>query len=88
VNNQISPDQTVLELQLVDRLGLLYDIFMAIGRLGLSVTHARISTEKGVAIDAIYIQDENGRKLTDRAQLDALADAVNAAVHQRPDKSS
>jgi [protein-PII] uridylyltransferase len=88
VNNQISPDQTVLELQLVDRLGLLYDIFMAIGRLGLSVTHARISTEKGVAIDAIYIQDENGRKLTDRAQLDALAEAVNAAVHQRPDKSS
>ena len=30
-----------------------HDIFMAIGRLGHNVTHARISTEKGVAIDAI-----------------------------------
>jgi [protein-PII] uridylyltransferase len=83
LNNNLSPDQTVLELQLVDRLGLLYDIFMAIGKLGFSVTHARISTEKGVAIDAIYVQDENGRKLTDRAHLDALADAVHAAVHVR-----
>lgn len=81
VNNEMSSDHTVLELQLVDRLGLLYDIFMAIGRLGHNVTHARISTEKGVAIDAIYIQDENGRKLVDRAQLGALADAVHAAVN-------
>ena len=83
VNNNLSPDQTVLELQLVDRLGLLYDIFMAIGKLGHSVTHARISTEKGVAIDAIYVQDENGRKLVEREQLAALADAVNEAVHLR-----
>ena len=83
VNNHLSPDQTVLELQLVDRLGLLYDIFMAIGRLGFNVTHARISTEKGVAIDAIYVQDENNRKLDDRKQLDALTDAVHAAVHLR-----
>ncbi|MDH4455302.1 MAG: [protein-PII] uridylyltransferase [Verrucomicrobiota bacterium] len=83
VNNNLSPDQTVLELQLVDRLGLLYDLFMAIGKLRFSVTHARISTEKGVAIDAIYVQDENGHKLTERTQLDALANAVHDAVHVR-----
>lgn len=83
VNNHLSPDQTVLELQLVDRLGLLYDIFMAIGRLGFNVTHARISTEKGVAIDSIYVQDENNHKLAERKQLDALTDAVHAAVHLR-----
>lgn len=81
VNSEMSSDHTVLELQLVDRIGLLYDIFMAIGRLGHNVTHARISTEKGVAIDAIYIQDENGRKLVDRGQLGSLADAVHAAVN-------
>ncbi len=86
VNNHLSPDQTVLELQLVDRLGLLYDIFMAIGKLGHSVTHARIGTEKGVAIDAIYVQDENGRKLSKREQLSELADAVHNAVHLHPAK--
>jgi [protein-PII] uridylyltransferase len=52
LNNEVSPDHTVAELQVVDRLGLLYDIFITIGRLALSVTHARINTEKGVAIDA------------------------------------
>lgn len=83
VNNDLSPDQTVLELQLVDRLGLLYDLFTAIGRLGYNITHARISTEKGVAIDAIYVQDENGLKLTDREQLDELAAVVEKAVHLR-----
>jgi [protein-PII] uridylyltransferase len=82
VNNHLSPEHTVLELQLVDRLGLLYDIFMTIGRLGYSVTHARIGTEKGVAIDTIYIQDENGRKLADREQLAALTDALNEATQQ------
>lgn len=83
VNNHLSPDQTVLELQLVDRLGLLYDIFMAIGRLGHNVTHARISTEKGVAIDAIYVQDEHSQKITDREKLDELAAAVTEAAHLR-----
>ena len=42
-----------------------------------------ISTEKGVAIDAIYVQDQHSQKLTDREQLDALADAVTAAAHLR-----
>lgn len=83
VNNHLSPDQTVLELQLVDRIGLLYDIFMAIGRLGHNVTHARISTEKGVAIDAVYVQNENNQKITDREQLDELAAAVTAAASLR-----
>lgn len=80
LNNEISPDHTVAELQLVDRLGLLYDIFITIGRLSLSVTHARINTEKGVAIDAIYIQTENGDKIRDKEALNALQQGLNAAV--------
>jgi [protein-PII] uridylyltransferase len=73
----------VAELQVVDRLGLLYDLFMAIGKLDLSVTHARISTEKGVAIDAIYIQNAAGDKLRDKEELDTLKQALEAAVFQQ-----
>lgn len=80
LNNEVSPDHTVAELQVVDRLGLLYDIFITIGRLALSVTHARINTEKGVAIDAIYIQTENGDKIRDKEALNALQQGLNAAV--------
>lgn len=83
INNEVSPDQTVAELQLVDRLGLLYDIFMAIGGLGHNVTHARICTEKGVAIDSIYIQDERGEKLREKEQVEELRTALEEAVLPR-----
>ena len=69
LNNEMSAEHTVLELQVPDRIGLLYDVFNAIGRLDLSVTHARINTEKGIAIDTIYIQDRAGRKITERDTL-------------------
>jgi [protein-PII] uridylyltransferase len=69
LNNEISAGHTVLELQAADRIGLLYDALSTIGRLGLSVTHARINTEKGVAIDTIYLQDRAGRKITEREML-------------------
>lgn len=84
INNDVSPDHTVAELQLVDRLGLLYDLFMAIGKLGHSVTHARICTEKGVAIDAIYIQSVKGDKLRDKEDLDILKRTLDDAVFQAP----
>jgi [protein-PII] uridylyltransferase len=80
LNNHLSPDENVLELQVLDRLGLLHDVFMAVGRLGLGVTHARINTEKGAAIDTIYVQDEQGHKLTDKEKLDELAKEVSAAA--------
>jgi [protein-PII] uridylyltransferase len=80
INNELSPDQTIIELQVVDRLGLLYDVFMAIGQMGHNITHARIGTEKGVAIDSIYVQDENGWKLKDREILDALQTKIEEAV--------
>lgn len=80
VNNHVSPDETVLEVQVLDRLGLLHDIFMAVGRLGLNVTHARINTEKGAAIDTIYIQDEQGRKITDKDRVEDLAKLTSAAA--------
>lgn len=80
LNNDLSPNQSIAELQVVDRLGLLYDIFMAIGKLNLNVTHARINTEKGVAIDSIYIQTQNDHKIRDKEALAALQEALTQAV--------
>jgi [protein-PII] uridylyltransferase len=80
LNNDLSLDQTIAELQVVDRLGLLYDLFMAIGKLNLNVTHARINTEKGVAIDSIYIQTQNDHKIRDKEALAALQEALTQAV--------
>ena len=76
VSNSISPEHTVVELQVVDRLGLLNDVFVAIGSMDFSVTHARINTEKGMAIDTIYVQTEDDRQIEDAAVLEKLEDTL------------
>lgn len=80
INHDLSPEHTVVELQALDRIGLLYDVFMAIGKLGLNIAHARINTEKGVALDAIYLQDKAGEKVTDKGVLAELKKRLEAAV--------
>jgi [protein-PII] uridylyltransferase len=80
LNQMLSPEHTVIELQALDRIGLLYDVFLAIGQLGLNIAHARINTEKGVALDAIYVQDKGGQKVEDKAVLATLKKRLDAAV--------
>lgn len=84
INNEVSPDHTVAELQVIDRLGLLHEVMVAIGQLDLSVAHARICTDKGMAIDAIYIQGQDGGKLRDPAQLDLLRQRLEQALLAKP----
>ncbi|RBP45455.1 UTP--GlnB (protein PII) uridylyltransferase GlnD [Roseimicrobium gellanilyticum] len=79
-NHLISPDYTVIELQALDRIGLLYDVFRHIGQAGLNICHARINTEKGVALDSIYVQDKAGKKVADKVLLEALREKLEQAV--------
>jgi [protein-PII] uridylyltransferase len=80
INQMMSPDYTVVELQALDRIGLLYDVFLAIGQLGLNIAHARINTEKGVALDAIYVQTNAGEKVKEKHVLADLKKRLEAAV--------
>lgn len=67
VRNDIDPIYTVVEVQAIDRVALLHDILETFDRLNLAITHARICTEKGVALDAFYLLDENKLLLSDEA---------------------
>jgi [protein-PII] uridylyltransferase len=80
VTNKLHPDYTMVEVQAVDRIGLLYDIFTAIGTLALEVTHARINTEKGAAIDSFCLTDMLGKQVSDPVMLKKLHTAVNEAI--------
>lgn len=80
VSNHLHKDFTMVEIQAVDRIGLLYDIFQAIGSLGLEISHARINTEKGAAIDSLCVCDGLGRKIADPAVLKQLREVVNEAI--------
>lgn len=78
VRNDIDPVYTVVEIQAIDRLALLHDILGTIEDGKHSITHARICTEKGMALDAFYILDENNRPLSDQAarELEAKLEPI------------
>ena len=43
-----------------------------INRHGLRTTHARITTEKGAALDTLFVHDENKNRIDDDDRLAAL----------------
>jgi [protein-PII] uridylyltransferase len=79
VDNDASDFSTVLEVGAPDRMGLLYDITQALSALGVDVHLAKVATFDGRVVDAFYVRDELGRKLTD---ADELAD-VESALRRR-----
>ncbi|MBP7951484.1 MAG: [protein-PII] uridylyltransferase [Verrucomicrobiales bacterium] len=82
LSNDLHAHFTVVEIQAVDRIGLLYAVFQAIGGLGLEITHARINTEKGAAIDTFYVVDDTGKKISPPAQA-ALQQALREIIGVR-----
>ena len=65
ISNEISSICTAVEIQALDRIGLLHDLFYTIGKLGLATVHARICTEKGAAMDTLYVTWPDGSKVLD-----------------------
>ncbi len=79
VTNDQHRDYTVVEIQAVDRIGLLYHIFTTIGNLGIGIAHARINTEKGAAIDSFSLLGPDGKKITAPDSLQQLRTALEKA---------
>lgn len=75
--NDPKRDATILEIQAEDRIGLLYDIFTALGKQDAEVLHARISTQAGAAIDRFQlVGTHRGEQITDPGHLEAIETAV------------
>lgn len=72
INNRLHPTCTTIELQALDRIGLLHDLFHTINKYNLNTAHARICTEKGVAMDTLYLTTAEGGKIEDEGILELL----------------
>ncbi|MCC7518229.1 MAG: [protein-PII] uridylyltransferase [Verrucomicrobiae bacterium] len=81
-DNEDSDRATILEIVTPDRLGLLYHVLDELSRANLDVGLARITTEKGAAMDAFYLTDREGRKIADEDRLREVATRLRARIDE------
>jgi [protein-PII] uridylyltransferase len=80
-DNQTSDRSTILEVQTVDRLGLVYKIASTLTVLDLDIVFAKVATEKNLALDIFYVTNAAGEKLSDQ-ELPAIGEAVRHALNE------
>lgn len=72
IYHELALQRTIIEVQTNDRLGLLFLLAKAIYEQGFDISFARITTERGVALDTFYIES-----------IDPTEDPTQPLVHLR-----
>lgn len=80
VDSQASPTATVIDIEAEDRVGFLYAVTRTLYDLGLSIALARISTEKGAALDTFYVTDVEGMKIEDPERISRIEPELRRAI--------
>jgi len=81
IDTRSAKSRTIVEVESEDRLGLLHRISKVLTQHGLSIHVARISTEKGAAIDTFYVRTALGKKPTDKALLKQIQSNLEAELN-------
>jgi len=79
-DNESSDTRTVIEIETEDRVGLLYAISQQLSELDLDILAAKISTERGAAIDSFYVKELNGAKVSARERQEAIEHKLRHAI--------
>ena len=79
-DNATSRYYTILEVRAGDRIGLLYDIALALQSLGLQVHLAKIDTQGLAVRDVFYVRDAQGLKIQDQARIDGLSRTLTERI--------
>ncbi|HWR73200.1 MAG TPA: HD domain-containing protein, partial [Nitrospirota bacterium] len=75
-DNESSDRFTIIDITARDRIGLLYGITRTLYDLNLDIASAKINTEGEKVIDAFYIADLIGKKITDPGRLERTRRAL------------
>ena len=79
-DNDSSDTRTVIEIETEDRVGLLYSISETLSDLELDISGAKISTEKGAAIDSFYVHEFDGGKVLIPERHRAIERKLRSAI--------
>ncbi|MBI3881366.1 MAG: [protein-PII] uridylyltransferase [Verrucomicrobia bacterium] len=79
-DNATSEANTIIDLETEDRVGLLYGVSVALAELGVDIVLAKISTEKGAAVDTFYVTEEEGGKIVAHERLHHIQARLRSAL--------
>jgi len=84
VDNNASASATVVEVRAEDVVGQLHRITQALVDCRLDVISAKVSTFGSAVVDAFYIRDSDGSKLTDLQRIADLEAAIRLQIDSSP----
>ncbi len=76
IDNEMSSSATVIEVHAADAIGVLYRITRALAELDLDIRSAKVQTLGHEVVDAFYVVDAAGGKITDQSHLRELERAL------------
>ncbi len=80
VDNEASETATVLEVRAPDEIGLLHRITRALFEADLDVVSARVSTLGEMVVDAFYVRESGGGKVSAAERLSAITAAIEEEI--------
>ena len=80
VDNDASESATVVEVRAPDEIGLLHRITRVLFEASLDVVSARVSTLGELVVDAFYVREAMGAKVTDPDRLGQITAAIWASL--------
>ena len=83
IDNSLSEDQTVIEINCLDRPGLLFDLTREISALRLDIASAHIATFGEKAVDVFYVTDLASAKITNRSRQTAIRHRLLGVLAQK-----
>lgn len=82
-DDMASSNATFIEVRAPDTVGVLHRITKAMADLGLDIRHARVLTLGDEVVDAFYVRDSHGEKITDDAYKKEISRAILYALSDR-----
>ena len=72
IDNNMSKNHTILEINTFDRIGLIYDLTKKLYKLGLKISSAKILTMGQGASEIFYVQDFKRNKIQSEYKINKL----------------
>ena len=76
IDNEASSANTLIEVNGLDRPGLLHDLATVLAEQKITISSAHVATFGERAIDVFYARDQYGLKITRNARLEKIRDAL------------